>query len=153
MAFNIRCSYYLLELSQRCCSAQTDENKKGFLCRTQASGVRQRWPEPFPWRGRPLPPLREASLTPHPASTPLLTNAFLICLTGNWITTRSAVLKMGHLGLCVTWKCCKYSLYLLLVARAQYLGSTNVAAYLRAAAWCQDALVKRCLKIIHSDVL
>lgn len=82
-----------------------------------------------------------------------LTNAFLISLTGNWITTRSAVLRMGHLGLCVTWKCCKYSLYLWLVARARCLGSTNVAAYLRAAAWCQDGLVKKCLKIIHCDVL
>lgn len=111
---------------------------------------------------RALPCAWPASATPSggfpcsPCAMPArlsLTNAFLICLTGNWITTRSAALRMGHSGLFVTWKCCKYSLYLLLVARAQCLGSTNVAAYLQAAAWCQDGLVKRCLKIIHCNVL
>lgn len=77
MAFNIRCSYYLLELSQRCCFAQTVENKKGFLWqragqrRATASSGRQGWPEPFCSRGLALPPLREASLTPLLASVPL----------------------------------------------------------------------------------
>lgn len=160
MAFNIRCSYYLLELSQRCCSAQPVENKKGF--QWQSAGQRRACGSPSGGSDGQSLSARVAGLCHPSGRLPFhlalparlsLTNAFLICLTGNWITTRSAALRMGRSGLCVTWKCCKYSSYLLLVVGAQYLGSANVAAYLQAAAWCQDALVKRCLKIIHCDVL
>lgn len=103
-------------------------------CCVTVSSVRSYLQARFSECGLALLALQKAFCALNTANAHLPYKYLLIYLTGNWITTRSAVLKMGHSGLCATWKCCKYSLYILLVARAQYLGITNVKAYLRAAA-------------------
>lgn len=71
-------------------------------------------------------PLQKSSGLLHPASSPSCSMACLICLTGNWITTRSAALKMGRSELYEIWKCCEYCWFLSLFLGASSLESGSV---------------------------
>lgn len=139
MAFNIRCSYYLLELSKGCYLHRQFRTKRDFSSGTEArmacdilkrmSVFLRAFQLVQSELRRPFRRLLFTQRCWSPAFYLYSSNLF----TGNWITTRSAVLKMGHLGLSGTLKCCKYcSLLLLFWTGALCLGSANVEAYLLA---------------------